>query len=218
MNLGRILLTAALVASVSSVIAWAQPQTAVTFADAPSGRPPVDFEPMLTGDGPSGRWEVVADSGAAGGRAVAQVSTEPAEPSFPLLIYMPTVPADIAVTTAFKAVAGRIDQAGGLAVRLQNPQNYYVVRANALENNVRFYKVVGGRRQQLAGTNLPVTAGDWHELTLRAKGDQFAVVFNNRELFTVADQTFGSPGKVAFWTKADSVTHFDRLTIEPLTP
>ncbi len=218
MNLGRLLLTAALAAAAPSAGAWAQPQTAVTFADAPAGQPPVDFEPMLTGDGPSGRWVVVADNGAAGGKAVAQVSTEPAEPSFPLLIYMPTVLADIAVTTALKAIAGRIDQAGGLAVRLQNPLNYYVVRANALEGNVRFYKVVGGRREQLAGADLPVPAGEWHELTLRAKGDQFTVVFNDRELFTVADQTFRSPGKVAFWTKADSVTRFDRLRIEPLTP
>ena len=188
----------------------------VPFADAPLGVLPPDFEPMQTGPGEPGLWEVVEESTASGGKAVAQVSQDRTENRFPLLIYMPTVPADIEVRTKVKPVAGRVDQAGGLAVRLQNQDNYYLVRANALEGNVRFYKVVGGRRQQLASAELPVAANAWHDLSLLAQGDRFTASFNGRNLFSTTDQSFRSPGKVAFWTKADSVTRFDTLRIRPL--
>ena len=190
----------------------------VTFANAPLGVTPRDFEAMQTGPGQPGRWEVVGDSSASGGKAVAQLSQDTTVNRFPLLIYMPTVPADVEVRTKVKPVAGRVDQAGGLAVRLQNQDNYYLVRANALEGNVRFYKVVGGRRQQLASAELPVSANAWHDLSLRAQGDRFTVTFDGRELLRVSDQTFRSPGKVAFWTKADSVTRFDSLEIKPFAP
>lgn len=188
----------------------------VSFADAPLGAVPKEFEPAQTGKGQPGRWEVVEDNGASGGKAVAQISTDPTDGRFPLLIYTQPVSADVDVRTKFKSVAGKVDQAGGLAVRLLDPNNYYIVRANALENNVRFYKVVGGRRQQLAGADTPVAANAWHELRLRAQGARFTVSFNGRELFEATDQTFRSSGKVAFWTKADSVTRFDALDIKPL--
>jgi len=109
-----------------------------------------------------------------------------------------------------------VDQAAGLAVRLIDRNNYYVVRANALENNVRLYRMVAGQREQFAGTNIKVTAGEWHTLTLRARGQEFLVSYDGKELFTAKDNRFGSPGKVALWTKADSVTRFDVLDIRSL--
>jgi hypothetical protein len=190
----------------------------MTFADAPLGVVPKDFEPAQTGPGEPGRWEVVEDSGASGGKAVAQASQDPTENRFPLLINTLDVPADVEVKTKVKPVSGRVDQAGGLAIRLLDPNNYYLVRANALEGNVRFYKVVGGRREQLASADLPVAANEWQALMLRAQGDRFTASFNGRALFTTTDQTFRTPGKVAFWTKADSVTRFDALDIKPLQP
>src|SRR5262245_13650478 len=105
---------------------------------------------MQMGPVAPGRWEVVVDTAAAGGRAVAQVSANATENRVPRLIYMPTVPADVEVRTRLRPISGHIDQAGGLAIRLIDPHNYYVVRANALEGNVRFYKVAGGQRQELA--------------------------------------------------------------------
>jgi hypothetical protein len=206
---------AALATVLSLVPALAGAQ-GIAFADAPMGVMPKDFEPMQTGPGQPGRWEVVEDDKASGGRALAQVSQDPMDSRFPLLIYMPTVPADVEVRTRLRPISGKVDQAGGLAVRLLDPDNYYLVRANALEGNVRFYKVVGGKRQQLAGANLPVTSNQWHELALRARGERFTVTFNGKELFTATDQTIPSPGKVAFWTKADSITRFDSLEITPL--
>ena len=209
---------AALIAS--GAIALLTPALAqdVTFADAPLGVMPTNFEPMQTGPGEPGRWQVVEDNGASGGKAVAQVSHDPTENRFPLLVHTPTVAADVEVKTKVKPVSGRVDQAGGLAIRLLDPNNYYLVRANALEGNVRFYKVVQGRREQLASADLPVAADTWQGLMLRAQGDRFTVLFNGRELFTATDETFRTPGKVAFWTKADSVTRFDSLDIKPLQP
>ena len=116
----------------------------------------------------------------------------------------------------FKPVAGTVDQAGGIAVRLASPDDYYVVRANALEDNVRFYRVVNGRRQQIQGANVKVAPSQWHTLGLRAEGDRFTVSFDGKPLFTAEDGAFADPGKVALWTKADSVTHFDAISITPL--
>jgi hypothetical protein len=120
------------------------------------------------------------------------------------------------VKVRFKAVAGKVDQAGGIAVRLSDADNYYVVRANALEDNVRFYRVVKGRREQLEGANVKVTADEWHTLSLRAQGERFAVMFDGKQLFTANDRTFTGPGRVALWTKADSVTRFDQIEIRNL--
>ena len=94
--------------------------------------------------------------------------------------------------------------------------DYYVVRANALEDNVRFYRVAKGRREQLAGADIKVAANLWHTLALKAEGDRFSISYDGKTLFTAEDQTFAGPGKVALWTKADSVTHFDMIAITPL--
>ena len=113
-------------------------------------------------------------------------------------------------------VAGKVDQAGGIAIPLKSANDYYVVRANALEDNVRFYRVVGGKREQLAGANIKVASKIWHVLGLVAKGDRFTVSLDGRELFTATDRTFACAGRVGFWTKSDSVTWFERLQLEPL--
>ncbi|MGB8578552.1 MAG: hypothetical protein WCD56_18585, partial [Pseudolabrys sp.] len=81
-------------------------------------------------------------------------------------------------------MAGKVDQAGGIAVRLTTSDDYYVVRANALEDNVRFYRVVKGNRQQIAGANTKVASGEWHTLALKAQGDRFIVSFDGKQLYT----------------------------------
>jgi hypothetical protein len=123
---------------------------------------------------------------------------------------------NVEVTLRFKPVSGKVDQAGGIAVRLSSPDNYYVVRANALEDNVRFYRVVKGRREQLAGVDTKVASGQWHALGLRVEGDRFTISFNGKQLFTATDATLADAGKIALWTKADSITHFDSIAIRQL--
>jgi len=159
----------------------------------------------------------VDDPSVSAGRVLAQTSTDQTDYRFPLAIYDAVSVRDVEVTVAFKAVAGRIDRAGGIAVRLTDPDNYYVLRANALEDNVNFYHVVQGSRRQIHGISTKVTSDEWHRLSLRAAGDQFAIGFDGKMLFAVTDRTFANAGKVALWTKADSVTHFDDLTIWPLS-
>jgi hypothetical protein len=195
------------------IAAWAQ---TITFADAPVGALPKDFVSALTGRGKAGRWEAVEDKTATGGKALAQLDPDRTDYRFPLAIFMPTVPADVEVTARFKPVAGKVDQAGGVVVRLADYDNYYLARANALEDNVNFYRVVGGKRQEITGAKMKVTPGEWHTLTLRAQGNAFTVLFDGKQALTAKDERFGAPGKVALWTKADSVTHFDRIDIKPL--
>jgi hypothetical protein len=188
----------------------------VSFADAIVGSTPKDFASALTGRGPNGRWEIVADPTASVGKALAQTSQDRTDYRFPLAIYAPSLPPDVEVTIRFKPTAGDVDQAGGVAVRLVDPNNYYIARANALEDNIRFYRVVDGNRQQLGSANVKVKSGEWRTLTLRAQGDRFTVSSDGTELFAVSDKTFPGPGKVALWTKSDSVTSFDRLEIKVL--
>lgn len=180
------------------------------------GVAPADFEFGRTGQGGPARWVVVADDTADGGRAIEQVSTDATDYRFPLAIYQPPTAANVEVTLRFKAAGGKVDRAGGIAIRLIDPDNYYVVRANALEDNVRFYRVVKGRRDQIEGADTKVGSNEWHTLGLRAVGDRFTIMFNGKQLYAVSDKTFANAGKVALWTKADSVTLFDRVEIKPL--
>ena len=101
-------------------------------------------------------------------------------------------------------------------MRLADSDNYYVARANALEDNVRFYRVVAGRREQLDGANLRVSPNEWHTLGVRAEGQRFTVSFDGKKLFSATDKTFAKAGSVALWTKSDSVTRFDQVTITTL--
>src|SRR5262245_31185189 len=117
---------------------------------------------------------------------------------------------DVRRSPAFEA---DVDEAGGIVLRLSTPDDYYVARANALEDNVRFYWVVKGRREQLAGADLKVSANQWHMLTLRAEGERFTVSFDGNALFSAQTGTFPDAGKVTLWTKADSVTYFDTISI-----
>jgi hypothetical protein len=180
------------------------------------GSPPSGFTFARTGRGGEGEWIVADDPTAIGGRAIEQTSTDRTDYRFPLAIHDSLSAANLRFEVRFKAVGGKIDQAAGIAVRLQDADNYYVARANALEDNVRFYRVVDGRREQLAGADLKVTPGEWHRLGLSAEGGRFVVSYDGKELFKVEDQTFAEAGGIALWTKADSVTRFDQITITVL--
>ncbi len=124
------------------------------------------------------------------------------------------------VQARFKPISGREDQAGGVVWRWRDADNYYVARANALENNVVTYKVVGGRRTAIAPAGTPagtygietkVAAGAWHTLRVEFQGPEAAVIYDGARLFTVRDETLRDAGKVGVWSKADSVTQFDSL-------
>jgi hypothetical protein len=184
----------------------------------PSGQPPDGCSPGLTGDGRSTKW-VIVDTRPEGVRGVAEVSADPTDYRFPVCIVDGPAYADLTnvdVSVRFRPVAGRVDQAGGLAVRLKDDLNYYVVRANALENNIRLYSVINGSRRQFAGVDARVTSNQWHTLRLRVVGHRFSVYFDGVALFEATDGRITGPGRVALWSKADSVTEFVDLAIERL--
>jgi hypothetical protein len=114
-----------------------------------------------------------------------------------------------------KPVSGKIDEACGLVFRFRDRDNYYVARANVLEDNVNLYQVVKGRRRQTKGWNGKVAPNVWHTLAIEARGDRLQVFWEGTRIIDVRDDTFRDPGRVGVWTKADSVTYFDALSVTP---
>lgn len=206
-----------IVATALSITAFSAAEAdMISIKAADVGGTPSDFDVRRTGGGGPAKWWVERDASAQDGLVLEQVSQDKTDYRFPLAIYKPFSGANVDVQVRFKAVSGAVDRAGGIAVRLSGPDDYYVVRANALEDNVRFYRVVRGRREQLESASLKVSANEWHTLALKAEGDRFTISFDGKQLYTVTDKTFSNAGQVALWTKSDSVTRFDRLEIKPL--
>jgi hypothetical protein len=187
------------------------------FEGMTTGHPPPGFRLGLAGGGPAPRWVVLEDPSApAGPHVLAETSRDRTNMRFPVAVVESFEARDVAVATRFRPVDGRVDQAAGLVVRYRDTRNYYVARANALEDNVRLYRIVDGRRTQCAGTHIRVPRDRWQTLGLAIRGDRFEVSLDGRVLFGAADQTFSGVGRVGLWTKADSLTHFDALEAETL--
>jgi Galactocerebrosidase, C-terminal lectin domain len=185
------------------------------FDASETGKAPAAFSTELTGGGGPATWEVRADPTAPSGKNVlVQTSTDKTDYRFPLCVYDGLLTHNVVMSVRFKAVSGTIDQAAGLLVRFKDKNNYYVVRANALEDNVRLYKVVDGRRTQFAGSDVKVRPDTWHTLKLSLKTHRFEVWLDGARLFGADDMTLQEAGEVGLWTKADSVTAFDDFTIE----
>lgn len=217
-------------ALVLASLALGAPSSAETLdfeKDAP-GEAPKSFTIAQTGPGGVPRWEVREDEGApSGARVLVQASDDATRGRFPLAVYDQASFADGAIGVRFKAISGKVDQAAGIVWRYRDPENYYVVRANALEGNVVLYKVEGGKRSDLDpvdsglfayGKKAPVKPGTWQELRVEVKGGLFSVFLDRTHLFDVRDGTFPNAGNVGLWTKADSITAFDDLAIAPAPP
>jgi 3-keto-disaccharide hydrolase len=195
--------------------ATAMAETVRFDADA-VGKAPAGWTQAKTGKGDS-RWTVEEDPTAPSRSKVVKQS---GRASYPLLFRNGTSLKDGFIDVRFKALSGSEDRAAGLVWRARDADNYYVVRANALEDNVVLYKTVNGVRSSLDivgrkggyGVKAPVPAQQWHRLRVEFKGRRFKVVYDGRELFEVEDATFGDAGMVGLWTKADSVTLFDEIT------
>lgn len=183
------------------------------FDASPAAAPPAGWTCTFTGQGEP-RWEVVADPTAP---SPPRVLRQSGVASFPLALCDAARVRDGFVQVKFKAVSGAQDQAGGVVWRARDRDNYYVCRANALEDNVVLYKTENGQRKALDivgraggyGVKTKVVAGQWHTLRVEFAGSRFQVSLNGTALFEVEDATFPAPGRLGLWTKADSVTLFD---------
>jgi len=192
------------------------------FDDDAAGKIAVKFHDALTGSGANCEWVVKADPTAPSQpNVLAQMSADDTGYRFPLAVNDEGSFQDMDVSVRFKPVSGGGDQAAGLVWRLKDANNYYIVRANALEDNVVLYKVERGERADLPlkgegrtyGKKVNVPRGEWSALRVTAQGKLFTVYFNDQRLYEVEDETFKDAGKVGLWTKADSVTHFDDLRV-----
>ena len=187
------------------------------FETGAANQPPEGFSFSRTGDGRPGNWVIQKDDQPPSGSYVlAQIDTDNTNYRFPVAVANEPMLRDLRISVRCKAVSGKVDQACGLVFRYRDENNYYVARANALEDNVRFYYVAGGKRHQLASWSGKIASGVWHSLRVEAKGDQFEVLWNDRKVINARDATFTESGKVGLWTKADSVTYFDDLIVEAL--
>ena len=190
-----------------------------TFDADRAGEAPAGFSFGRTGSGAPSRWIVQAAKDAPSGpNVLAQVDADKTDYRFPVAVANEPILRDLRLAVKCKPVTGEVDRACGLVFRYQDENNYYITRANALEGNIRLYRVVKGDRQQFASWNGAVATGVWHELAAEARGDHFTVYWDGQEIMHADDHTFHDPGKVGVWTKADSVTYFDNLRVEPLGP
>jgi len=178
---------------------------------------PTGFVFARTGGGREGRWIVREEKDApSGSKVLAQVDTDDTDNRFPVAVVQDMSLRDLSLSVKCKPVSGKVDQACGLVFRYEDLNNYYITRANALEGNVRLYYVKDGSRKQFASWNGTITSGTWHELRVDAKGDHFEVSWDGKKVIDAKDETFSKAGMVGVWTKADSVTDFDDLSVEPI--
>jgi hypothetical protein len=198
--------------ALAACVPEATPSRAETITFAAS-KGPGDFEFAATGGGSPGEWSVVRNDAV---QALAQTGTDSTDDRFPLAIYRPFSGRNVYVSIRFMPVSGTVDQAGGVVVRFTSAGDYYLARANALENNVRFYRVIAGKRQMIAGVDANVSSRAWHTLGIAARDDRFIILFDGRELFGATDGTLSAAGRVGLWTKADSVTWFETIKIKSL--
>jgi hypothetical protein len=191
----------------------------IDFESAAVDSMPQGWSVAMTHEGGEPRWVVVpADDG---GKVLAQLSDDPTTQRFPLAVFNRDSIRNGALSVRFKAVSGRVDQAAGLVWRYKDENNYYLVRANALEDDVVLYKIEGGDRVAISplgrdgeyGQEQDVPAGEWHRLGVEFSGPRFSVSFDGVKLYEVEDATFAEPGRVGLWTKADSVTQFDDFEV-----
>jgi hypothetical protein len=195
----------------------------LNFDHSAPGSLPAGWSVAMTHQGGPPKWEILEDSSAPSKRNVlAQVSNDRTAGRFPLAVWNGSTVKDGALSVKFKAISGVVDQGAGLVWRYRDPNNYYIVRANALEDNVVLYKVQNGERVSLApkgavsnayGVKHKVPRQTWTTLRVDFHGELFSVSLNGEKLFDVEDSTFMGTGKTGLWTKSDSVIYFDDFQV-----
>jgi hypothetical protein len=136
-----------------------------------------------------------------------------AEHAYKTVFVKGTTASDLDLQVSFLPIEGKADMGGGLIWRATDDRNYYLARANPLEQNIRIYRVVNGVRHLLKNFNQIIGVRQWHTLRVSAKGCQAQVFFDDKPVFDLCDQTF-STGQVGLWTKSDAVTYFDDLKLQ----
>ncbi|HYL73610.1 MAG TPA: family 16 glycoside hydrolase [Bryobacteraceae bacterium] len=180
----------------------------VNFDNLKTGAPPPGWTATKTGTG-APKWTVENDGTAP---SKPNVLKQSGQATYPVCIKDDTSLKDGYVEVKFKPISGKEDQAGGVIWRAKDSNNYYVARANALENNVTIYHTINGRRTEKKRANMKVASNQWHTLRVDFQGNHFTVTLDGKKALEWDDSTITEAGKVGVWTKADSVTLFDDFT------
>lgn len=189
------------------------------FENYEVGKLPSDWSEYYTGRGDHTEWKIIDDNG---NKVLAQVSQGSRNYHFNDVVFNNFSAKNIELKVKIKGVKGRMDQGGGFIWRFIDKDNYYVVRANPLEDNVVLYKVKNGKRTDLSvlgkgrtyGVNVETLGNGWNTLKLKVVDDLFSVYLNGKQIFKVKDTTFTEAGKVGLWTKADAVSYFDDFEVK----
>jgi len=198
----KIFATTAAVAVTFAITAQAE---IVNFDSATVGSAPPGWTATKTGTG-NAKWTIEKDETAP---SKPNVLKQSGAATYPVCFKDDTNLKDGFVEVKFKPISGKEDQAGGVVWRLKDANNYYIARANALENNVTIYHTVNGKRTEKKRAAVKVVSNTWHTLRVDFQGSHFTVTFDGSKAFDWDDETFKDAGKVGVWTKADSVTSFD---------
>jgi hypothetical protein len=177
----------------------------VNFENDKPGTPPAGWKAGVTGRG-TAKWAVETDASAP---SKGNVLKQSGSGTFPYCVLTQGSLTDGYVEVKFKPISGREDQAGGLIWRFKDGDNYYVARANALENNVSLYYTEGGSRRTIKYVDAPVPKNTWHTLRVEFSGQSIKVALNGKTYIEAKDTHIAGAGAVGVWTKADSVTAFD---------
>jgi 3-keto-disaccharide hydrolase len=192
----------------------------LSFDKSDLGKVPAGWTVARTGNGEGSQWKLVEDALAPSGTGLALAQTAAGAKSvFNLCILEGKRLQDVEVSVAFKAIEGKEDQGGGVVWRYQDANNYYVARMNPLEHNFRLYKVVRGKRIQLATREgLKVPAGEWHFIKVKHVGDKIDCYLDGKKQMKASDGAIRKSGRLGVWSKADARTCFDQFRIRELQP
>ena len=192
--------------------------TSFNFENYEIEKIPNGWSQYFTGKGNGTEWKIIDDNG---NKVLSQLSYENPNYHFNEIVFDSIEVKNVELKVRLKGVSGRMDQGGGFVWRFIDADNYYVVRANPLEDNVVLYKVENGKRTDLALINKGRTYGvdveplgdTWNNLKITVIDSLFTVFLNDKQIFQVKDKTFTKAGKIGLWTKADAVTYFDDFRI-----
>ena len=192
----------------------------IGFSETNLNQMPKGFRSTMSGTGKEGEWKIImadvpslmpsfnTNASGVSRPVLAQLSRDPTDEHYPLLVFEDETFGDFTLTTRFKTVAGAVEQMAGIAFRLQDEKNYYYVRASSLGNTFRFFKVVNGERSAPIGPEVRISKNVWHQLQIECIGNKIRCLLDEREIIpALTDNSFAS-GKFAFWTKSDSVSYF----------
>jgi Domain of Unknown Function (DUF1080). len=214
-----VVMTALLVTSASAA------EKIISFKDVPVGATPAEFKSLVLGFGKPGDWKVesVEETGPAGTttekRVLTQTAREPLANRFPILLH-DEVFSDFRLETKFKITGGALEQSAGMVFRFQNESNYYVIRADALGNSFRCYKVENGDPRQPYGPAMKISANEWHTLVIQCEGTRILCAIDGQDAVKLIDNSARRTGRVGFWTKSDTAAQFSdvRFTYTPHQP